>query len=81
MSRRKAAGKTKWIRGKDGKKRPTVVSRGAVDFDAVKARLKDKVALRGAGADEAPEAYKNLEEVLNYQGKLLRFYIVYILLG
>ncbi len=71
MSRRKAAGKTKWIKGKDGKKRPTIVSKGAVDFDAVKARLKNKVELRGAGADEAPEAYKNLEEVLQHQGETI----------
>lgn len=71
MSRRKAAGKTKWLRGKDGKKRPTIVSKGAVDFDAVKARLKNKVELRGAGADEAPEAYKNLEEVLTHQGETI----------
>lgn len=71
MSRRKAAGKTKWLRGKDGKKRPTIVSKGAVDFDAVKARLKNKVSLRGAGADEAPEAYKDLEEVLAFQGETI----------
>lgn len=71
MSRRKAAGKTKWIRGADGKKRPTIVSKGAVDFEAVKERLKNKVALRGAGADEAPENYKNLEEVLGYQGETI----------
>lgn len=71
MSRRKAAGKTKWIRGADGKKRPTIVSKGAVDFEAVKERLKNKVELRGAGADEAPENYKNLEEVLNYQGETI----------
>lgn len=71
MSRRQAAGKTKWLRGKDGRKRPTVVSKGAVDFEAVKARLKKKVELRGAGADEAPEAYKNLDEVLAYQGETI----------
>lgn len=71
MSRRQAAGKVKWMRGKDGRKRPTQVSKGAIDFNEVKARLKNKVALRGAGADEAPEAYKNLEEVLGYQGETI----------
>ncbi|MEP6260254.1 MAG: RtcB family protein [Gillisia sp.] len=71
MSRRQAAGKTKWLRGKDGRKRPTVVSKGAIDFDEVRARLKNKVALRGGGADEAPEAYKNLEEVLAHQGETI----------
>lgn len=71
MSRRQAAGKTKWLRGKDGRKRPTLVSKGAIDFDEVRARLKNKVALRGGGADEAPEAYKNLEEVLAHQGETI----------
>lgn len=71
MSRRKAAGKTKWMKGKDGRKRPVIVSKGAVDFDAVKERLKNKVELRGAGADEAPEAYKNLGEVLGHQGETI----------
>lgn len=71
MSRRQAAGKTKWLRGKDGRKRPTIVSKGAIDFDEVRARLKNKVALRGGGADEAPEAYKNLEEVLAHQGETI----------
>lgn len=71
MSRRQAAGKTKWLRGKDGRKRPTIVSKGAVDFEAVRARLKNKVALRGGGADEAPEAYKKLDEVLQHQGETI----------
>lgn len=71
MSRRQAAGKTKWLRGKDGRKRPTLVSKGAINFDEVRDRLKNKVALRGGGADEAPEAYKNLEEVLAHQGETI----------
>ncbi len=38
---------------------------GAVDFAAVQARLKAQgIVLRGAGADEAPEVYKDLTEVL-----------------
>lgn len=71
MSRRQAAGKTKWIKGKDGRKRPTTVSKGAVDFEAVQARISAKVELRGAGADEAPECYKNLNSVLGYQGETI----------
>jgi tRNA-splicing ligase RtcB len=71
MSRTKAAGKKKWIKGKGGKKFPALVSEGAVDFDKVKKRLKKKVALRGSGADEAPECYKNLEEVLSRQGETI----------
>jgi tRNA-splicing ligase RtcB len=68
MSRTKAAGKKRWKRSRDGVTRPTFVSRGVVDFDAVKQRLKGKVELRGSAADEAPECYKKLDEVLAYQG-------------
>lgn len=71
MSRRQAAGKQKWIKGKDGRKRPTIVAKGSVNFDQVKARVNSKVELRGGGADEAPECYKNLEEVLGHQGETI----------
>lgn len=41
------------------------VGKGAVDFDAVKNRMDDAgIILRGAGADEAPEVYKKLDEVV-----------------
>ncbi|WP_066834168.1 RtcB family protein [Rufibacter ruber] len=73
LSRRAAAGKTKWIRDAKGVKRKTVVSPGLVDFDAVQQRMKEKrIELRGAGADEAPEAYKKLEDVLKYQGNTIK---------
>ena len=68
MSRTQAAGKKKWLKGPDGKKRPTIVSKGLVDYTHVRERLNDKVELRGGGADEAPECYKKLDEVLNCQG-------------
>jgi len=71
MSRSEAAGKKRWMRGEDGVKRPTIVTKGKVDFDTVKERVSSKVVLRGAGADEAPECYKNLEEVLTYQGSTI----------
>lgn len=67
MSRTQAAGKRKWKRTRDGNQ-PVAVSKGLVDFDAVRERLHGKVELRGSGADEAPEVYKNLEEVLASQG-------------
>ncbi|MBW8051863.1 MAG: RtcB family protein [Cytophagales bacterium] len=67
MSRRKAAGKTKWVRGKDGIKRPMIVSKGLVNFPAVLKRMKRKgIELRGSGPDEAPEVYKSLDQVLEY---------------
>lgn len=69
MSRTQAAGKKKWIKDGDGVKRPTIVAKGKVDFDAVKNMMNQKnIELRGAGADEAPECYKKLEEVLHYMG-------------
>lgn len=44
-----------------------VVKEGSVNFDEVKKELLKKgIQLRGAGADEAPEVYKRLEEVLEY---------------
>jgi tRNA-splicing ligase RtcB len=47
---------TKWIQEKEGK----------VDWKAAKARLAASgIILKGGGADEAPEAYKRLPEVLN----------------
>jgi tRNA-splicing ligase RtcB len=70
MSRTQAAGKRKWKRTRDGNV-PSVVSKGAVDFDAVKSRLKDRVELRGAAADEAPECYKDLEAVLASHGETI----------
>lgn len=68
LSRTQAAGKKKWIRGADGKKRPQRVSAGLIDWEATKNHIVNdfKVELRGAGADEAPQCYKSLREVLEY---------------
>lgn len=73
MSRTAAAGKKKWKKDKRGKRNPEIISKGLVDFEAVKEKMKSKnIELRGAGADEAPECYKNLEEVLAYQGETIK---------
>lgn len=73
MSRTEAAGKKKWVRGENGIKKPTIVAKGKVDFDAVKETMKqNKVELRGAGADEAPVCYKKLKEVLGYMGDTIK---------
>jgi len=63
MSRTEAAGKKRWKQGK-----ATLISKGRVDFELVKHTMKEnKIELRGAGADEAPECYKKLSEVLGFQ--------------
>jgi tRNA-splicing ligase RtcB len=73
MSRTEASGKTKWIKDENGRKRPTVIAKGKVDFDLVKENMKNhKIELRGAGADEAPECYKKLNEVLGYMGDTIK---------
>ena len=47
------------------KKRRKRVKEGRVDFEAVQARLRRQgIELRGGAADEAPEVYKDLDEVL-----------------
>lgn len=67
MSRTQAAGKAKWIKGK-----PVRTTSGLVDWPAVQARLTARgIELRGGGADEAPEVYKSLAEVLEYQGNTI----------
>ena len=59
MSRREAKGK---------KNRP-----GKVDWRAVQDRLRAKgIELRGGAADEAPEAYKRLDEVLGYHADTIK---------
>jgi len=72
LSRTKALGKTRWKK-RGGKRVRTIISRGQVNFDKVQAELKQKnIYLRGGGADEAPECYKDLEEVLAYQGDTIK---------
>lgn len=67
MSRTEAAGKKKWIRDEEGRKRPQIVAKGKVDFDEVKEKMKHaNIELRGAGADESPQCYKKLSEVLEH---------------
>lgn len=55
-------------------KRPQSSARpGLVDFEVVKKRIKSMgIELRGAGPDEAPEVYKDLDEVLQYHAGTVR---------
>jgi tRNA-splicing ligase RtcB len=49
------------------------VSRGVVDWPAVQARLREQgIVLVGGGADEAPEVYKRLPDVLAAHGDTIR---------
>lgn len=60
MSRTKAAGKIRWVKG-----RQTRITSGIVDEAAWRKRLSaDGLILIGAGADEMPEVYRPLESVL-----------------
>ena len=62
MSRRKAAGKTRYAHGKRIQLTP-----GLVDFAKVQQDMADNgIILRGAGADEAPEVYRPLMDVLGH---------------
>jgi len=62
MSRNQAAGKKRWKNGK-----VEYLTKGLVDWKAVKKTVKQKgVVLRGGGADEAPECYKKLYQVLEF---------------
>jgi tRNA-splicing ligase RtcB len=73
MSRRKAAGKTKWKRDRDGNRKKVLIKPGEVDFNRTRAKARKLgVELRGGGADESPECYKKLEDVLYYQGDTIR---------
>lgn len=73
MSRTKSAGKRKWIKNKDGTKSLGVISKGIIDFDDVKKKMaRQRIELRGGDADEAPECYKKLSDVLQYQGDTIK---------
>jgi len=68
MSRTQAAGKKKWLYNERLKKKvPTRVTEGLVNEDSMRQKIKNAgIELRGAGADEAPQVYKNLASVLDH---------------
>ncbi|RNC83141.1 MAG: RtcB family protein [Balneola sp.] len=68
MSRRKAAGKFKWKHG-----RKIQVQRGEVNYkNTQRDAVKRGIELRGGGADESPQCYKKLEEVLSFHQDTIR---------
>lgn len=73
MSRRQALGRVKWTRGPGGSRQLVTIKKGAVDYDRTREKARRKgIVLRGGGADESPECYKNLGEVLHAQGQTIR---------
>ena len=73
MSRTAAAGKKRWLPGPDGKKRPEIVSPGLVNFSATQSEMRERgIELRGAGADESPQCYKRLSDVLAAHSQTIR---------
>jgi tRNA-splicing ligase RtcB len=72
LSRTQAAGKSKWIKNEHGRKVKTRIAEGCVNFGEERMKMKEKgIVLKGAGADECAPCYKNLEEVLKYQGETI----------
>ena len=76
MSRSQAAGRFRWRKQVvDGKKVRVreQVKPGVVYWPAVQERLRSHgIVLVGGGADEAPEVYKRLPEVLDAHGDSIR---------
>jgi tRNA-splicing ligase RtcB len=68
MSRRAAAGKSVFIKGRKVSK-----GGGLVDWPSVRKSLWDSgIVVKGGGADEAPECYKRLPEVLDAHAGTIR---------
>ncbi len=67
MSRTQAAGKVRWVRGQP------VRHGGQISERAMRQWIAEKgVCLRGGGCDEAPQAYRRLEEVLQAHAETVR---------
>ncbi len=67
MSRTKAAGRKRWRKGR------LIRKGGSITREQMKEWIVDMgVVLRGADTDEAPQAYKRLEEVLRFHDDALR---------
>ena len=76
MSRSKAAGRFRWRKQLvDGRKVRVreQVKPGVVDWPAVQARLRERgIVLVGGGADEAPDVYRRLPDVLSAHAGSIR---------
>lgn len=67
MSRREAAGKTRWKRDpKTGRREQVLLSPGRIDERDMRRSIAAKgIELRGGGADESPRVYRRLRDVLD----------------
>lgn len=73
MSRRKAKGKTKWIKAAKGKRYEKIIKPGLVSFSRTQHKAqKLGIELRGGGADESPQCYKSLDDVLYHMGDTIK---------
>ena len=73
MSRTKSAGRKKWIRDLNGKTKLKSITKGLIDFEDVRSEMANRgIELRGGDADEAPECYKRLDDVLRCQGDTIK---------
>jgi tRNA-splicing ligase RtcB len=76
MSRTQAAGRIRRRKREVEGKKVWVeeqIKPGVVDWPAVQARLREQgIVLKGGGADEAPEVYKRLPDVLAAHGETIR---------
>ncbi|HMQ08520.1 MAG TPA: RtcB family protein [Saprospiraceae bacterium] len=73
MSRRKALGKVKIRKDSRGRKIFEQVEPGLVNYKLVKENAhRLGIQLRGGGPDESPQCYKNLDDVLKYQGDTIK---------
>ncbi|HAY15082.1 MAG TPA: RtcB family protein [Fimbriimonadaceae bacterium] len=73
MSRTAAAGKKRWVKDEAGRRQAVQISEGVVNMPAVREDLARRgIVLKGAGADEAPEVYKNLPTVLQHHVRTIQ---------
>lgn len=73
ISRTKASGKGKWQKTSKGNRHKIIHTPGVIDWNKVKSEMKQSnIILVGSCAEEAPDCYKNLEEVLKYQGNTIK---------
>lgn len=73
MSRRRAAGRVRWTRDKQGNRVQQLISPGEISREMMDSWIKNAgVELRGGGMDESPHVYRRLPEVLRIHADSIR---------